>query len=310
MSGGWGSAWAGRLGFGAWRCLTRGRRPQTVGRCRPRRSSDPPSMRCWPNSSGTSRWSGAARRTPCGPTAPTSTGLLAGLDDSRPARPRRAAPLARGRARAGASRSTLARRAAAARTFTAWARRTGHAGRRPGVRLGRRRDPGPRCRPCSTWSRPPRVLDAAGSGAEEGEPVALRDLWCWSCSTPPGSGSPSCAGSTSTTSTTERRALRVLGKGDRRATVVYGVPAGAALRRWLAAGRPALVRAGSPPALLLGARGGRLDPRVARSVVHRRADRRARRAGRRAARSPTRCRHAHDGGRRGPPLRTGVTRSR
>ena len=32
---------------------------------------------------------------------------------------------------------------------------------------------------------------------------------------------------------------------------------------------PALVRAGSPAALLLGARGGRLDPRVARAVVHR-----------------------------------------
>ena len=67
----------------------------------------------------------------------------------------------------------------------------------------------------------------------------------------------------------ERRALRVVGKGDRERTVVYGVPAARVLRRWCDVGRPALVRPGSPRALLLGARGGRLDPRVARSVVHR-----------------------------------------
>ena len=40
----------------------------------------------------------------------------------------------------------------------------------------------------------------------------------------------------------DRRTLRVLGKGNRERTVVYGVPAATALRRWLAAGRPALVR--------------------------------------------------------------------
>jgi integrase/recombinase XerC len=38
----------------------------------------------------------------------------------------------------------------------------------------------------------------------------------------------------------------------------------------LTAGRPAWVGAGSGPALLLGARGGRLDPRTARRAVHRR----------------------------------------
>jgi len=65
-----------------------------------------------------------------------------------------------------------------------------------------------------------------------------------------------------------RRSLRVLGKGSRERTVVYGAPAAAALDRWLTAGRPQLVKPDSPPALLLGARGKRLDPRVARSVVH------------------------------------------
>ena len=39
-------------------------------------------------------------------------------------------------------------------------------------------------------------------------------------------------------------------------------------RAWLSVGRPALATATSGAALLLGARGGRLDPRQARTVVH------------------------------------------
>ena len=48
----------------------------------------------------------------------------------------------------------------------------------------------------------------------------------------------------------------------------YGVPAEQALDAWLTRGRPALATADSGPALLLGARGRRLDPREARRVVH------------------------------------------
>ena len=67
-----------------------------------------------------------------------------------------------------------------------------------------------------------------------------------------------------------RRLLRVIGKGDRERRVPYGVPAERALADWLREGRPVLLRVGGPApnALLLGARGGRLDPRAARNVVH------------------------------------------
>ena len=65
-----------------------------------------------------------------------------------------------------------------------------------------------------------------------------------------------------------RRVLRVLGKGDKQRTVPFGEPAFHALRAWLSDGRPALAVATSGPALLLGARGRRLDPRQARTVVH------------------------------------------
>ncbi len=65
-----------------------------------------------------------------------------------------------------------------------------------------------------------------------------------------------------------RNTVRVFGKGGRERTVPVGLPAVRAVAAWRQAGRPALARRGSGPALFLGARGGRLDPRTARRVVH------------------------------------------
>jgi integrase/recombinase XerC len=65
-----------------------------------------------------------------------------------------------------------------------------------------------------------------------------------------------------------RRTVRVRGKGDKERTVPVGVPALRAVTAWLGQGRPALATASSGPALFLGVRGGRLDPRTARRIVH------------------------------------------
>ena len=67
---------------------------------------------------------------------------------------------------------------------------------------------------------------------------------------------------------TDRRTVRVLGKGNRERTVPAGVPAVKAVTAWASSGRPLLVTPGSGHALFLGARGRRLDPRTARRVVH------------------------------------------
>lgn len=174
--------------------------------------------------------------------------------------------LAAGHAR-GAGRSTLARRAAAARTFTTWARRTGLLATDPGARLVSPR-PRPALPAVPDVDQTFAVLDAAGSGAVQGDPVALRDLLVLELLYSTGVRVGELCGLDVDDIDVQRRALRVLGKGARERTVVYGVPAERALHRWLAAGRPVLARFGSPPALLLGARGGRLDPRIARSVVH------------------------------------------
>ncbi|MDD7924333.1 tyrosine-type recombinase/integrase [Actinomycetospora chibensis] len=174
--------------------------------------------------------------------------------------------LAAGRSR-GASRTTLARRAAAARTFTAWAVRTGRAPSDAGARLASPR----------AHRRLPEVLRAdqaadalraAASGAAEGDPVALRDHLLLELLYATGVRVSELCGLDVDDVDDGRRTLRVLGKGGKERTVVYGVPAAAALEAWRRDGRPALAVPTSPPALLLGARGGRLDPRIARTVVH------------------------------------------
>ena len=168
---------------------------------------------------------------------------------------------------AGLGRATLARRAAAARSFTAWAHRTGRTRSDPGARLASPR-PQRTLPAVPTAEQASSLLDAAGSGAAEEHPVALRDLLTLELLYATGVRVAELCGLDLDDVDPGRRALRVRGKGDRERTVIYGVPASDALRRWLARGRPALVRSGSPAALLLGARGGRLDPRVARRVVH------------------------------------------
>ena len=63
--------------------------------------------------------------------------------------------------------------------------------------------------------------------------------------------------------------MRVLGKGRKERSVPYGRP-GAARRStaWLRAAGPSWPARGRGAALFLGARGGRLDQRAVRSLVH------------------------------------------
>jgi integrase/recombinase XerC len=67
---------------------------------------------------------------------------------------------------------------------------------------------------------------------------------------------------------TGRRTVRVLGKRSKERVVPVGIPAVRAVLTWARQGRPAVADVGSGPALFLGARGGRIDPRTVRRVVH------------------------------------------
>lgn len=73
------------------------------------------------------------------------------------------------------------------------------------------------------------------------------------------------------------RTVKVTGKGDKQRVVPFGLPAAKALETWLEHGRPRVLayrsgKGGVPDdardALFLGTRGGRLDQRIARRVVH------------------------------------------
>ncbi|MGV0602622.1 tyrosine-type recombinase/integrase, partial [Mycolicibacterium pulveris] len=170
-------------------------------------------------------------------------------------------------ATAGAARTTLARRTSSVKTFTAWAVRRGLIAADPAVRL---QVPKAR-RTLPSVLRQDQALDAmaaAKSGAQQGDPLALRDRLIVELLYATGIRVSELCGLDLDDVDTSRRLLRVLGKGNKQRTVPFGVPAQTALTAWLADGRPALATADSGPALLLGVRGRRLDPRQARTVVH------------------------------------------
>ena len=185
----------------------------------------------------------------------------------------------------GAARTTLARRGAAARTFTAFAHRRGWLAADPGPQLGtlKTRRALPHVLRKDEMRAVLTGLDEAAAttagakappGAEAAAPaqaaVALRDAAVLELLYATGIRVSELCGLDTGHLDHARRTVRVRGKGDKERTVPVGVPALRAVTRWLDAGRPALQTNSSGKALFLGVRGRRLDPRTARRVVHER----------------------------------------
>jgi integrase/recombinase XerC len=220
----------------------------------------------------------------------------------------------------GHARATLARRAAAARTFTAFACARGWLDHDPGVLLGtpkirrrlpevprqdqmaavlaaagRRSVPGTRldagaqagavasagvaggAAPADTASAGASVGVAGGAAPADTASAAagrreralvLRDTAIMELLYATGIRVSELCGLDLGDLDAGRRTVRVLGKGGRERTVPVGVPAVAAVASWCHDGRLALASPSSANAMFLGARGGRLDPRTARRVVH------------------------------------------
>jgi integrase/recombinase XerC len=166
----------------------------------------------------------------------------------------------------GASRATLARRASSARVFTAWAVRDGLMAVDPGVLLASPK--GHRSLPeVLGVDEAAAVMQAAGDDAS---PRGLRNAAIVELLYATGARVSELCGLDVDDLDSGRHTVRLLGKGSKERTVPLGEPAAAAVRSWLARGRPRFVTADSGPALLLGARGARIDPRTARQVVHER----------------------------------------
>lgn len=173
---------------------------------------------------------------------------------------------------AGAERATLQRRAAAVRSFFAWAHRTGRLPRDPA---------GPLRSPRVDRRLPPtlevdqvrdvleRLAERVGASDDPGRRAAAqRDLAIvevlYSC----GIRVSELCGLDTGDIDHDRRLLRVLGKGDKQRTVPLGGPAVGALDGWLD-NRHRLATPRARSALFVGDRGGRIDPRVVRRLVHR-----------------------------------------
>ena len=169
----------------------------------------------------------------------------------------------------GKSRTTLARRATAARVFTGWLARTGRAATDAGASLAS---------PKARRSLPPvlrsdearDLIRAAAELADDGSPTGLRDVAMLELLYATGIRVGELVGLDVDDVDRERLVVRVFGKGRKERSVPYGLPAAQALERWLALGRPKLLVEGAGGALFLGARGRRIDQRAVRTLVHRR----------------------------------------
>ena len=169
----------------------------------------------------------------------------------------------------GRARTSVARRAAGARSFTRWAHRRGLLEDDVGARLGSPKSH--RVIPdVLRQDEAARLMDMGGVAAVDDDPMGRRDRALLELLYGTGIRVGELVGLDVDDVDLHRRVVRVLGKGGRERTVPFGAPAARAVDAWITSGRPALARAGSGPALLLGARGGRLDQRAARTVVHRR----------------------------------------
>lgn len=166
---------------------------------------------------------------------------------------------------AGHARSSLARRAASARAFTAYATRRGWLASDPGPLLG---TAVPRRRLPAVLGREDVAAMLVGLGDDSA--AGLRDRAVLELLYATGVRVSELCSLDVDDVDRERRVVRVLGKGNQQRSVPMGVPAARAVDAWIGSGRGQLATSRSGPALFLGVRGGRLDPRTARRIVHRR----------------------------------------
>lgn len=167
----------------------------------------------------------------------------------------------------GAARTSVARRAASARTFFTWATRTGRITTDPSLRLvaprRSRHLPG-----VLRQAEATELMYVAEVAADDGDPISARDRAMVELLYASGLRVSELAGCDVDDVDLASGVVRVMGKGGKERVVPFGRPARQALVAW-AAYRPTLATPGSGAALFLGRRGRRVDPRQVREVVHR-----------------------------------------
>jgi integrase/recombinase XerC len=170
----------------------------------------------------------------------------------------------------GLARTSIARRAASARGFTAWLHRRGRLPSDPGVRLKAPRAQRTLPRVVTEKALADALRSLADRAASD-DPVAVRDAAIAELLYASALRVSELVGLDVPDVDRRRRTVRVTGKGAKERVVPYGAPAARALDRYLEVARPAMLAAaaaatGKSPAramqaVFLGVRGGRLGVR-------------------------------------------------
>ena len=169
--------------------------------------------------------------------------------------------------RAHASDKTVARRVAAVRTFTAWAQRKRYMTDDPGALLASPKVS--RTLPqVLKQDQAAKLLDLAAVAADDNSAEHIRDVAILELLYGTGIRVGECAGLDLTDVDLNGQTIRVLGKGRKERIVPFGAPAALALQAWTEV-RDQLATDRSTSAYFLGARGGRIDPRMIRTVLQR-----------------------------------------
>ena len=170
----------------------------------------------------------------------------------------------------GDARSTLARRAATARSFFSWAKEQAFISHDPSLRLVAPKK-GRTLPTVASRDAMAGLLDAHREAAQEGDPIALRDHAILELLYGSGIRVSELCGLDIDDLDLDRSTARVLGKGAKERVVPYGAPARDALGAYLLRGRPVLVARARTftPAVVLGSRGARIGPRTVYELVAR-----------------------------------------
>ena len=169
----------------------------------------------------------------------------------------------------GKSRSTISRRTASIRSFTAWAYRRGYLDSDPGLLVTSAR--GDQKLPqVQTPSDTAELLSYAATRArEENSPAAIRDWAILETIYATGIRVSEVCSLDTTSIDQQGMTLRVIGKGNKERVVPFTRACLSALQAWLSHGRQSLAIPEAGRALFVGDKGRRIDPRVIRSMIHR-----------------------------------------
>jgi integrase/recombinase XerC len=166
----------------------------------------------------------------------------------------------------GASKATIARKSASARSFTSWLTKQGHLEADPGLRLRS---------PKSARSLPKvvsresldQVFDWLSAKATTDNPQGLRDLAIVELLYASGARVSEIASLDLGAIDFSRNIVRLMGKGSKERMVPFGQPARDAIDNWLRLGRRAVETEKSGSALFLNSRGQRVGVRQIYSLV-------------------------------------------